>query len=130
MKQKIKMQASKKLALFSSICFGLAILFSIVIFAYCVICDKAFEPSMLITLITTTGAAFSVTEVAYSNKARYENVSKLQQATLKSKYLILKDIGTLDEERIKAEIEEELSKIECEVDNEKTASNQEITYEG
>lgn len=127
---KKKMEYSKKLALFSCICFAVAIIFSIVIFAYGMINDKMFESSMLVTLITVSGAVVSITMVAYSNKARYENVSKLQQSGLKSKYLILRDIGSLDDERVKEEIEKALSKIESDIDNEKTMANQEITYNG
>ena len=82
---KTTMQTSKKLALFSCICFAVAIIFSMVVFAYGVINDKMLESSMLVTLITVSGAVVGVTMVSYSNKARYENVSKLQQAGLKSK---------------------------------------------
>lgn len=128
--KKIPMQTSKKLALFSCICFAVAIIFSMVIFAYGIINDKMFESSMLVTLITISGAVVGVTMVAYSNKARYENVNKLQQAGLKSKYLILRDVGSLDDERVKEEIENTLSKIESDIDNEKTMSNPEITYNG
>ena len=128
--EKIKVPTSKKLALFSCICFAVAIIFCMVIFAYGIINDKIFESSMLVTLITVSGAVVGVTMVAYSNKARYENVNKLQQAGLKSKYLILRDIGSLDDERVKSEIEDALSKIESDIDNEKTMSNPEVTYNG
>lgn len=130
MKEKIKnkMQTSKKLAVFSCICFAAVILFSMVAFAYCAIMDKSFDMAVLITLITITGGAFGVTIATYSNKARYENVIKEQRSTLKAKYLILKDVGSLDEERLRTEIEEELAKIESDAETEKSASNQEITY--
>ena len=66
--------------------------------------------------------------IGYTNKSRYENVIKEQRKTLKSKYLILKDVGALDEDRLRAEIEDELAKIESDAETEKAASNQEITY--
>lgn len=130
-KNKIKkMETSKKLAWLSGICFVIALLYSIGIFTYSVVCDKLCDFTMLITLITVAGAAFGTTTVFYYSKARFENIIKLQKSTLKTKYLILKDINALDEMRIQSEIENELSKIECDIDNEKSMSNSEITYNG
>ena len=63
-------------------------------------------------------------------RSRYENIIKLQKSTLKTKYLILKDINALDEMRVQTELENELFKIESDIDNEKTMSNQEIIYNG
>lgn len=130
MKKKItnKIQTSKKLAVFSCVCFAIAIVFSMIAFAYCAIKDKTPDMTVLITLITVTGGAFGVTIASYSNKSRYENVIKEQRETLKAKYLILKDVGALDEERLRMEIEDELSKIESDAETEKSASNQEVSY--
>ena len=130
MKEKIKnkIQTSKKLAAFSCVCFALTLVFSMVTFIYCVIKDKYPDMTLLITLVTITGGAFGATMVSYSNKSRYENVIKEQRKTLKAKYLILKDVGSLDEDRLKMEIEDELAKIESDAETEKSASNQEITY--
>lgn len=130
MKEKIKkkIQTSKKLAVFSCVCFAIILIFSMAAFAYCAIMDKSPDMTILITLITITGGAFGVTMATYSNKSRYENVIKEQRKTLKAKYLILKDVGSLDEERLKMEIEDELSKIESDAEIEKSASNQEISY--
>jgi hypothetical protein len=130
MKKKIKnkIQTSKKLAVFSCVCFALALVFSMVAFTYCAIKDKSPDMTVLITLITITGGAFGVTMATYSNKSRYENVIKEQRTTLKAKYLILKDVGALDEERLRMEIEDELSKIESDAETEKSASNQEVSY--
>ena len=111
-------------------CFAVAIFYSILIFTYSITHELVCDSSFLITLLSATGAVFGVTMVTYSNKARFENVIKLQKSTLKTKYLILKDINTLDENRIQSELENELSKIECDIDNEKSMSNQEITYNG
>ena len=127
-KIKKKIQTSKKLAVFSCVCFAIALVFSMVAFGYCAIQDKSPDMTVLITLVTITGGAFGVTIATYSNKARYENVIKEQRNTLKAKYLILKDVGALDEDRLKAEIEDELAKIESDAEIEKSASNQEITY--
>lgn len=127
-KMKNKIQMSKKLAVFACICFAVTIIFGMVAFAYCVMMDKFPDMTLLITLITITGGAFGVTIATYSNKSRYENVIKEQRKTLKAKYLILKDVGSLDEDRLRMEIEDELSKIESDAETEKSASNQEISY--
>jgi hypothetical protein len=128
MGKKMKIQTSKKLAVFSCVCFAVAIVFSIIIFTYCAITDKMPDMTVLITLITITGGAFGVTMATYSNKSRYENVIKEQRATLKMKYLILKDVGALDEYRLQMELENELSKIESDVETEKSAANQDVSY--
>ena len=132
MKEKFtnKIQTSKKLAVFVCICFAVVLIFSMAVFIYCVINDKFPDMTLLITLVTVTGGAFGITIATYSNKSRYENVIKEQRKTMKSKYLILKDVGSLDEERLKREIENELAKIENDAETEKSASNQEISYNG
>ena len=127
---KKKLETSKKLAWLSGMCFVVALLYGIGIFTYSVVYDKLCDFTMLITMITVTGAAFGVTCTMYYNKARYENIVKLQKSTLKTKYLILKDINALDEMRVQTELENELFQIESDIDNEKTMSNQEITYNG
>ena len=125
-----KIETSKKLAYLSGICFVVTLLYSIGIFTYSVVCDKLCDFTMLITLITVTGAAFGTTTAFYYSKAKFENIIKLQKSTLKTKYLILKDINALDEMRVQTELENELFKIESDIGNEKTMSNQEITYNG
>lgn len=127
---KKKLETSKKLAWLSGMCFVVALLYGIGIFTYSVVYDKLCDFTMLITMITVTGAAFGVTCTMYYNKARYENIVKLQKSTLKTKYLILKDINALDEMRVQTELENELFQIESDIDNAKTMSNQEITYNG
>lgn len=129
-KIKNKVETSKKLAWFSGICFAVAILYTMFIFTYCVMTDSMCDFTLPITLVSVTGAAFGVTMVTYGNKSRFENVIKLQNASLKLKYLILKAVGLLDEYRIQSELDSELSKIESDFDNEKSMSNQEITYNG
>ena len=89
-------------------------------------CDFA----MLITLITVSGAVFSVTMVAYNSKSRYENVTKIQQEFLREKFSILKELGVLDNSRAVQEMEDEFIEIENDADNEKHMANQEITYHG
>ena len=126
---KNKIQTSKKLAVFSCVCFAIVLLFSMLAFTYCAIMDKSLDMTVPITLITISGGAFGVTMATYANKSRYENVIKEQRKTLKAKYLILKDVGALDEDRLIAEIEDELAKIESDAENEKAASNQEVSYD-
>jgi uncharacterized membrane protein len=119
---KEKVQTSKKLAWFSGICFALSLIYSMV--------NTVIDSTLLITMITVTGAVFSVTMVSYASKSRYENVTKIQQGFLREKYGILKDIGVLDYNRAVIEIEEEFTEIEANADNEKSMANQEITYNG
>ena len=117
-----KIETSKKLAWFSGICFALALLYSMLV--------PVMDATLLITMITVTGAVFSVTMVSYASKSRYENVTKIQQGFLREKYNILKSIGVLDCDRAIMEIEEEFAEIEANADNEKAMANQEITYHG
>lgn len=127
---KKQMETSKKLVWLSSICFIITLIFSMVIFAYCIVQDRMCDSTILITLITTAGAVFGTTCATYYNKARCENTYKIRRSFLKSKYLILKDINLLDETKVQSELENELSKIECDLDNEESTVNQEITYNG
>ena len=125
-----KIETSKKLAYLSGICFVVALVYSIGIFTYSVLNDISYDFTMLITLITVTGAAFGVTCSMYYNKARFENTIKIQQSYLREKYTILKKIGALDCDRAVAEIEEEFAEIEEDTDNEADLANEEITYNG
>lgn len=125
-----KTETSKKLAWFSGICFAIAVLYSIAMFTYGILYDKMIDYTMLITLITATAGVFGITMVSYMNKGRYENSMKIQRSFLKEKYTILKDIGVLDNIRAVQEIEDELTEIESDFDNEKSMANQEITYNG
>ena len=127
---KKKMETSKKLAWFSGICFAIAVIYSVVIFTYGSGIETMCDFTLPITLITVTGAVFGVTMVAYNNKSRYENVTKIQKDFLREKYTILKDIGVLNYDRAVMEIEEEFTEIEANADNEKAMANQEITYNG
>ena len=125
-----KVETSKKLAWLSGICFVIALVYSICIFTYGVLNDISCDFTMLITLITVTGAAFGVTCSMYYNKSRFENTIKIKQGFLREKYTILKEIGVLDCDRAISEIEEEFSEIEEDADNEADSANQEITYDG
>lgn len=125
-----KIETSKKLAWFSGICFAIAILYGIFIFTYGTIQDKMIDSTMPITLITATASVFGVTMVSYMNKSRYENTVKIQRGFLREKYTILKELGVLDKDRAIQEIEEELTEIESDFDNEKSMANQETTYNG
>lgn len=127
---KKKMETSKKLSWFSGTCFVLSIIYSVVIFTYGTYTDNMYDFTLPITLITTTGAVFGVTMASYMNKSRYENTVKIQKDFLKEKYTILQEIGVLDNNRAMQEIEDMLSEIESEFDNEKSMTNQEITYNG
>ncbi len=127
---KKKTECSKKLAWFSGICFALSILYSMLMFTYGALYDKMLDYTMIITLITATAAVFGVTIASYMNKGRYENTVKIQMGVLREKYKILKDIGVLDNARAVQEIEDEVTEIEADYDDEKSMANQEIAYNG
>jgi hypothetical protein len=88
------------------------------------------DSALPITLVTATAAVFGVTMASYMNKGRYENTMKINRSFLREKYDILKAIGVLDNCRAVQEIEDELTEIETDFDNEKSMANQEITYNG
>ena len=125
-----KMTNSQKLAWFSGVCFAVAIIYSILIFTYGVFSESMCDFAMLITLITVTGAVFSVTMVSYASKSRYENVTRIEQGFLREKFAILKELGVLDNNRAIQEIEDEFTEMDNHADNEKSMANQEITYNG
>lgn len=127
---KKKVETSKKLAWFSGICFAIAIVYSMLIFTYGAIQDKMIDYTMPITLITVTGAVFGTTTAFYYNKSKTENVFKIRRSFLKLKFLILKVIGLLDDERVQTELENEFSKIEDGLNEAEILANQEITYNG
>lgn len=127
---KKKMETSKRIAWASIICFITTVIYSVIIFTYSLIYDKVFDAGLLVTMITVTGAAFATTAAFYYNKARCENMIKLQQSFLKTKYLILKEVQLLDEYRVQSELDTELTKIESNLDNEVMTVNQEVTYNG
>lgn len=120
---------SKKLAWFSGICFIVALIYSMVTFTYSVHANVSCDLSFLITLISVTGATFGATMCFYYNKARYENVIKEQCKVLRMKYLILKDVGLLDELRIQEELDGEFLKMDNHRESEEQAVNQEITVQ-
>ena len=115
---KKKMETSKKIALFSGICFAISLVYSMVIFSYSVICDKGCDLGFLLTLITVTGGAFATTAAFYYVKSKWENLFKIRRSFLKVKYLILKDIDLLDECRVQTELEDELAKIDTDIEEE------------
>ena len=125
-----KIETSKKLAYLSGICFIVALVYSIGVFTYSVLNDISCDFTILITLITVTGAAYGVTCSMYYNKSRCENVIKIKQGYLREKYTILKEVGALDCDRAVAEIEEEFTEIEEDADNEADLANEDITYNG
>ena len=125
-----KVTCSKRLAWFSAFCFIATIIYGTVMFAYSVFTDTPCDFTLPVTLISVTGAVFGVTMASYANKSRYENVIKLQVGFIKTKYKILKEMGVLDYCRAVQEIEEEFMDTESDIDNEKSMSNQEITYNG
>lgn len=127
---KNKIETSKKLAWFSGICFGLTIVYSILIFTYGTLHDKMIDYTVIMTLITVTGAVFGTTTTFYYNKTKTENSFKIRRSFLKLKFLVLKTINLLDETRIQSELENEFSKIDDGLNETEIIANQEIEYHG
>lgn len=125
-----KATCSKRLAWFSAFCFIISIMYGIVMYTYGALEDKMIDYTMPITLISVTGAVFGVTMASYSSKSRYENVIKLQAGYIRAKYKMLQEMGVLTWERAVQEIEDDLTDVETDFDNEKSMANQEITYNG
>lgn len=123
-------ETSKKLAWFSAVCFAVSIMYSILIFTYGAIQDKMIDYTMLITLITVTGAVFGATTTFYYNKSKSENIFKIRRSFLKLKFLILKVINLLDETRTQTELENELAKIDDGLNESEIVANQDIEYNG
>ena len=125
---KNKMETSKKIALFSAICFAVVLLFSMAAFIYeSIVCSYS-DSTMLITLISVSGATFGTACAFYYNKAKGENLFKLKRSFLKYKYSILQDMKVLDEDYAESEVEKEIDNIEEDFEEEETLLNQEITY--
>jgi hypothetical protein len=118
------------LAWFSGICFGLTIVYSILIFTYGTLRDKMIDYTVIMTLITVTGAVFGTTTTFYYNKTKTENSFKIRRSFLKLKFLVLKTINLLDETRIQSELENEFSKIDDGLNETEIIANQEIEYHG
>jgi hypothetical protein len=125
---KQKTETSKKLAWFSGICFALTLLFSMGVFVYSLIFNMMVDFTLPITLASVTGAVFGTACAFYYNKSKSENLFKIKRSFLKIKYLILKIINSLDELRVQCELENELSKIESDLDMEEEKLKEDITY--
>lgn len=127
-RERKRMETSKKLAWFSAVCFAIALLFSMVIYAYGVREDKSVDWAFLVTLIGVTGAAFGTTMGFYFNMNKAKNLYLIKRGFLKIKYLILDKIGKLSDERKDEEIENELSKIEADFEMEEDKVEEDIEY--
>lgn len=125
---KKKMETSKKIALFASICFAIVILFSMAVFIYESYIGDYTDPTMLVTLISISGAAFGTTCAFYYNKAKGENLFKLKRSFLEYKYSLLKEMNLLDQDSLESEIINEIEEIESDFNEEEDVINQEITY--
>ena len=125
---KKKMETSKKIAIFSAICFATILLFSMGMFAYNAYYSNQYDDTMLVTLITVAGAVFGTTCAFYYTKSKAENLYKMKVSFLKEKYEILNDFGALDEDRALQEMEEEFTKIEDDFNEDEDLVNEEITY--
>ena len=125
---KKQVETSKKLAWFSGVCFAAVLIYGIVVFSYVVLTSKQYDFSVIISLVTTSGAVFGATCVFYYNKSKSENLFKIKRSFLKLKYLILKNIDLLDTDRVKKEIEHEFSVIEDDFDDIEKKTKEDIAY--
>ena len=128
-KKKKRLETSKKILIFTSICFAIVIAFVVAIFVFSLVLNISLDYTALITLVSVSGGVFGTSAGFYYNKAKAENLYKIKSSYLKIKYLILKDIDALDTSTIQAELQTELDKIECSLDEEESSLNQEITYD-
>ena len=125
---KNNMETSKKIALFAAICFAAVLIYSMVLFGYDMYIGNSSDPTMLVALITVSGAAFGTTCAFYYNKAKGENLFKLKREFLQDKYTILQEFHLLNDEYVESEIMNEVEEIESDFDEEEDIVNQEITY--
>lgn len=125
MRQK-RMETSKKIILVSGIVFAVAVIYTIISCSIAMIYSSYVDWTSIVSLLTVAGGAFGTACGFYFNKAKSENNYKLRMAFLREKYSILKDIGVLDTQRAKLEIENEIDTI----DNRLIEEEQKISCEG
>ena len=113
-----KIEASKKIIIFLSSCFILALVYGIAMFTYSVVRDKSIDFTFLITIVTTTGAALCGAVAFYYNKAKMENVYKIKKSFLQEKYNILKKSGILTIEYAQQELMDEVQSIDAKLNEE------------
>lgn len=125
MKQK-RMETSKKIILVSGIVFAVAVIYTIISCSIAMIYTSYVDWTSIVSLLTVAGGAFGTACGFYFNKAKSENNYKLRMAFLREKYSILKEIGVLDTQRAKLEVENEIDTI----DNRLIEEEQQISCEG
>lgn len=113
-----KIETSKKIILVSGIMFTLSVVYTMISCSVSLILNVYIDWTSIVALLTSTGGAFGTACGFYYTKAKSENSYKLRMAFLKEKYTILKEIGALDENRAKMEIENELDTINGKLDME------------
>lgn len=123
------MEFSKKIVIATGVLFTIVVLTCLGIFVYCTICDIMYDWTGIVALLTVSGSVFGTNIAVYTNKAKYENVSKIKRSFLREKYEILQDIGVLDSVRAQAEIEEEINQIDSRLNMAEEESLTEVTYQ-
>ena len=123
---KKRMETSKKIILVSGIFFAVAVIYTIISCSIAMIYSSYVDCTSIVTLLTVAGGAFGTACGFYFNKAKSENNYKLRMAFLREKYAILKEIGVLDTQRAKLEIENEIDTI----DNRMIEEEQQILNDG
>lgn len=119
----MQMQTSKALLLSIGIIFVCVLLFCAISAA----CGIVYDATMYVTMITASSAAFTGVSAFYLNKAKLENSYKIRRSYIKLKYLILKDIDSLD---VQSELRAELDKIDCELDEQEYNASQDVDSNG
>jgi len=124
-----KMTTSKKIALFSCVCFAVVLAFVMLSMALCFICGREFyDVVVLTTMVTVSGASFGTSAAFYYNKSRAENIIKLKIAFLQEKYKMLNELGVVDKDYAIQEINTDINNIESDFDTEIIQAQQEITH--
>lgn len=123
---KKRMETSKKIILVSGMFFAVAVIYTIISCSIAMIYSSYVDWTSIVTLLTVAGGAFGTACGFYFNKAKSENNYKLRMAFLREKYAILKEMGVLDTQRAKLEIENEIDTI----DNRMIEEEQQILNDG
>lgn len=120
------MEFSKKIVIATGVIFSFVVVICLGIFVYCTVSGTVYDWSGIVTLLSVSGAVFGTSSACYYNKSRHDNVYKLRKLMLREKYTILQEIGALDVERARTEIESEIERIDSGLD---TAETDEVTYQ-
>lgn len=112
----LKIEFSKFIVILTAIIFIIALLYCMVFYACAMLTDKMMEWSSVVTILSTTGGAFITAIGFYYKKTQKDNNIKLRKHLIEYKYTLLNEIGVLNYDRARQEIEDSFSVAEQELD--------------